>query len=96
MSLSPYLGDDHYPAMPGSTANYRGHIASWEIRNGDLLLVKLRGWIAADPVDVDDPMKTGLQEDMKAMPGEWKCKIREFVAYAEGVWEEVLWEPRCR
>jgi hypothetical protein len=81
-----------WPFFSSSTANYRGYIATWEIRNGDLLLVKLRGWIATHPIDVDHPMKMGLQDNLKAMPEEWKRKLRNLGERTEAeVWKEVLW-----
>lgn len=48
--LSAWFASAPKPSfVPDSTANWRGYVASWEIRDGRLFLTSLKGEICDDP-----------------------------------------------
>jgi hypothetical protein len=70
--LDGYLGSlgDGWPFATTSTANWRGYIASWEIRDGRLLLVGVRGWLATHPIHAKTPGEIPMGETIRALPQE--------------------------
>jgi len=71
--LDSYISDRHqgWPFVSTSTANWRGYIARWEIREGRLLLVGLQGWMGKRAIDAGSPLEIRLTDNRREMPDEW-------------------------
>lgn len=53
-----------WPFVSRWTANIRGYVATWAIRDGVLLLVRLRGWLARRPLRGVTPGDVTIRENL--------------------------------
>ena len=67
--LSGYLSgrEQGWPFVSRITANARGYVATWEMRDGALLLVRLRGWLARRPFSATTPGSVTIRENLAAL-----------------------------